>query len=98
MRAITPFGLRYLMVKIDDDDVPSIFGYDAVDTSVPFYVVEGPIDSLFLRNSMACNGTSFGKLEQLDIPKDNCVVVVDNQPRNTEVADITRKYLSLIHI
>jgi hypothetical protein len=94
LRAIGPSNLRYIMVK-NDDEHPAIFGYDTVDFTKPFYVVEGQIDSLFLDNAMACNGTSFGKLEHLDIPKENCVVVVDNQPRNTEVADITKKYVEL---
>lgn len=94
LRALSPNNIRYLMVKSEDEH-PALFGYDSVDFTKTFYVVEGPIDSLFLDNAMACNGTSFGKLEYLDIPKDNCVVVVDNQPRNTEVADIMRKYVDL---
>ena len=96
MRAIGPSKLRYVMAKADDS--PAIFNYDKVDFTKRFYVVEGPIDSLFLPNSMACNGTSFGKLEhieQIKEHKDNCVVVVDNQPRNAEVADITKKYVDL---
>lgn len=96
LRAIGSSNLRYIMVKSDDH--PAIFNYDGVDFTKKFYVVEGPIDSLFLNNCMACNGTSFSKLEhipEVQKNKENCVVVVDNQPRNTEVADITRKYVDL---
>lgn len=96
MRAIGPSNLRYVMVKADDS--VALFNFDATDLTKKFYVVEGPIDSLFLDNCLACNGTSFGKLEhipQIQAHRDHCVVVVDNQPRNPEVADITKKYVDL---
>lgn len=93
MRAIGPSGLRYLMVK-KDTETPSIFGYDSVDQSKTFYVTEGPIDSLFLPNAMACCGTSFGKLDELGINKKNAIVVIDNQPRNREVVGIYDKYIA----
>ena len=94
MRDIGRSSLRYVMAKFSDE-APSIFNYDAVDTSKRFYVVEGPIDSLFLPNAMACNGTSFGKLEYMDIPKENAVIVFDNQPRNEQVCKIMEKYVNL---
>ena len=93
MRAIEPSGLRYLMVK-KDPDMPSIFGYDTVDQTKRFYVTEGPIDSLFLPNAMACCGTSFGKLDELNLNKNNAVIVIDNQPRNREVVNIYDKYIA----
>ena len=38
--------LRYITIKIDED-APKIFGLDTLDMTKPFYVVEGPIDSMF---------------------------------------------------
>lgn len=94
LRALDGRKLRYLIVK-EDDDVPNIYGLESVDPGRDVLVVEGPIDSLFLKNAIACAGTSFGKIDSLDIPKDNIVVVADNQPRNIDVAKIVDKYIKL---
>ena len=96
MRALRNEQLRYLMIKVtEDDETPLIFGLDRVDTSKPIYVVEGPIDSLFLDNAIACCGTSFGKLETLDLPKDKLSIIFDNQPRNAQVCRLLEKYIDL---
>ena len=52
------------------------------------YVVEGPIDSLFLPNCLAVAGSDFQH-----IPSDGTVVVCDNEPRN---AEIVKKMANLI--
>ena len=51
------------------------------------------MDSLFLDNSIACAGTSFNKIESLDLPEDR-IIIVDNQPKNKEVCNVIHK---LIH-
>lgn len=94
MRALRNESLRYIMVKLSENK-PLIFGMNSVDKTKNINVVEGPIDSLFLDNAIACNGTSFGKLETLDLPKDNITVIFDNQPRNTEVCKLVEKYVNL---
>ena len=50
----------------------------------PVYVVEGPIDSLFLPNTVAVGGSDFGKLTQ-EIRKNKCIIIFDNEPRNVEI-------------
>lgn len=94
MRAMRGEALRYIMIKLMEDE-PLIFGMNSIDKNKPVYVVEGPIDSLFLPNSIACAGTSFNKLENLDLPKDSMTIVFDNQPRNTEVCRLVEKYIKL---
>lgn len=89
-RALRGEALRYITVKVKDG-VPLIFGLDYVNKSKPIYVVEGPIDSLFLDNAIAVGGTSFGKLDQTGLDKDKLVVVFDNQPRNKEVCKLIDK-------
>lgn len=86
-RALDVHPLRYITAKIREDDV-LVFGLPEVDKTRDIYVVEGPIDSLFLDNAIAVSGTSFGKLSQLDLPNDRLVVVFDNQPRNREVVKL----------
>lgn len=94
MRAMRGEALRYIMIKLMEDE-PLIFGMNNIDKTKPVYVVEGPIDSLFLPNAIACAGTSFNKLESLDLPKNEMTIVFDNQPRNTEVCRLVEKYIKL---
>lgn len=91
-RAIRGETLRYITVKIQDD-APLIFGLNGIDKNKIVYVVEGPIDSLFLDNCIAAAGTSFGKINTLGIDKKNMVLVFDNQPRNKEVCKVIEKYI-----
>jgi hypothetical protein len=86
-RALRGEELRYVTIKIDDDAI-QVFNINNVDKSKTIYVTEGPLDSLFLDNAIAVTGTSFNKLEQLNLNKDKLVVIIDNQPRNKEVVKL----------
>lgn len=94
MRGLRGESLRYIMIKLQDD-APLMFGINTIDRTKPITIVEGPIDSLFLNNSLACAGTGFGKIETLDLPKEHITIVFDNQPRNVEVCKIVEKYIKL---
>lgn len=94
MRALRNETLRYIMIKMHEDE-PLIFGVNNVDKTRQITVVEGAIDSLFIDNSVACAGTSFGKIETLDLPKDKTTIVFDNQPRNTQVCASIERYINL---
>ena len=89
-RAIRGEALRYITVKVANDK-PLIFGLDSVDKNKDIYVVEGPIDSLFIQNSVAISGTSLDKVNFTSLDKDKLIVVFDNQPRNKEVCNIISK-------
>jgi len=71
---------KYITIILDKEH-PKIFGLDRVDTSRSFYVVEGPIDSLFVQNCIAVAQSD------LRVPqyKNKAVLVPDNEPRNKEV-------------
>jgi len=92
LRGIRGESLRYINIKVDED-APSIFGLDKVDPTQEVFVVEGPLDSLFLYNSIACAGTSFGKIDQLPIAKENITIIFDNQPKNRDVGKLMNKYI-----
>lgn len=94
MRGLRGEALRYVSFTLVPNAV-QIFGMPQVEVTRTIYVVEGPIDSLFLPNAIAVSGTSFGKLELLDLPKERVVVVMDNQPRNKEVCAMMEKYLRM---
>ena len=89
-RALRGEDLRYLTIKIKEE-IPFVFGLDHVDKNKRVFAVEGPIDSLFVKNSIAVGGTTFSKLESIGIPKENLVVVFDNQPRNKDVVKLISK-------
>jgi len=71
---------KYLTAKFEDK--PKIFGLDRVDWNRKVYVVEGPIDSLFLHNCLAVAGSDFQH-----IPSDGTVVICDNEPRSKEIVN-----------
>ena len=79
---------KYLTVKFDDK--PKIFGLERVDLTKRVYVVEGPIDSLFLNNCLAVAGADFNNLQ-----KEDTTIILDNEPRNKE---IVRRMENLIDI
>ena len=94
LRGIRGESLRYINVKVDED-APSIFGLDQVDPTKEILIVEGPLDSLFLDNSIACAGTSFGKIDQLPLEKEKIPIIFDNQPKNREVGKLMNKYIEM---
>jgi hypothetical protein len=51
-RAIGDSKIKYITIKTHEDN-KKIFGLDRVDLSKRIYVVEGPLDSMFLQNSVA---------------------------------------------
>ena len=53
-----------------------------MDKSKTIYVTEGPIDSLFLPNSIAVGGSDFKKISNL---KENAIIIYDNEPRNAVI-------------
>ena len=73
---------RYITIMLDEDH-PKLFGLDKVDFTSRYTVVEGPIDSLFLNNSIAMAGADANAsgLEHTE----NAIFVFDNEPRNAEI-------------
>lgn len=92
-RALRGEALRYITVKIKED-APLIFGLDYIDKLKPVYVVEGPLDSLFLKNCIAVGSTSLDRAFTTGLKKEQVILVYDNQPRNKEVCKIIEKSIS----
>jgi hypothetical protein len=90
-RAIRGESLRYVVVKVKDDE-PLIFGINDIDREKKVFVVEGPIDSMFVPNAIAVGGTSMGKINFLGL-KDS-TIVFDNQPRNKDVCRIQERAIA----
>jgi len=75
-------GARYLTIMFDDH--PKIFGLDCVDFNKTYYVVEGGIDSLFIKNALAMAGAD-GNASALQNAREHAVFVFDAEPRNKEI-------------
>lgn len=83
-------AIRYITIMIDEDK-PKIFGLDKVDVNKkPIYVVEGPLDSLFVPNCVASAGSDLtSNIHHISKEKSDFIIVYDNEPRNKE---IVKKY------
>jgi transcription elongation factor Elf1 len=82
-RALGESKIRYITVKIMED-VPKVFGLDRIDNEKMVYVVEGPIDSMFLENAVATADSHLEGAEH-SLVKSNITLVFDNEPRNKEI-------------
>lgn len=88
-RAIDDNKIRYISIHLNEQ-YPMIFNLDAVDLKKMVYVFEGPIDSLFVDNSVAVGTSDLRKVIQT-IPKR--IMVLDNQPRNKEILSMYNKLI-----
>jgi transcription elongation factor Elf1 len=82
---------KYISIKLDEKE-EKVFGMDRLDYSKRVYVVEGPIDSIFVPNSIAIGGAGF------DIPfteaiKTNATLIMDNEPRSNEICKYIEKLI-----
>ena len=86
--------LRYITIKLSEK-APKIYNFDNVDVKKKIYIVEGPIDAMFLPNAIAVAGSDVTKtLDKLNF---DFVFVADREPRNPEIIKkianmIDRKY------
>jgi transcription elongation factor Elf1 len=77
-----PAKVKYLTIILRSD-VPKLYGLDTLDRSKRIYVVEGPIDSMFISNAVAtAGGDLVSSISSLN--KSNVVIVYDNEPRSKE--------------
>lgn len=86
-------NLRYITILFNQD-APKIYGLDSIDTDKTVYVTEGPLDSLFIRNSVAMCGAD------LDISNwgiSDSVWIYDNEPRNKQIVERIAKTIKRGH-
>ena len=92
-RAIGESKIRYITIK--DEETPKIFGWDTIDDSKRVYVVEGPIDSLFLHNCVASMDAALYRVTQwVGLDKDY-VFVYDAEQRNKQIVTNMRKTIDM---
>lgn len=83
-RALGDSRVKYITIVLDET-VPKVYGLDAADFNRTTYVMEGPIDSMFIPNSIAtAGGDLVSALGSLTASRSSLVIVYDNEPRSRE--------------
>ena len=84
-------GLKYFTLKREQETC--YYGMHEVDTQKKFYVLEGPINSMFLPNALATLGSSnFMSLNE-KLNDTNAVYIIDNEPYKIETVSILQKLI-----
>ena len=84
-RALGKSELRYITIKLNDD-FDKVFGLDRINQDEMIYVVEGPIDSMFLQNAVATADANLESITKL-FDKSKVTLVFDNEPRNKQIVE-----------
>jgi hypothetical protein len=82
-RSLNPnSAVKYITIVLDET-IPKVYGLDTANFNKIVPVLEGPIDSMFVPNSIATAG---GDLVSAvgSFPKNNLVIVYDNEPRSRD--------------
>jgi transcription elongation factor Elf1 len=88
--------LRYVTIRTNESDKKLIYGMDRVNLKESVKVVEGPIDSLFLKNCVA-SGDANLIITADEISSDKKVLIFDNEPRNKEIVKMMQNAIRLQH-
>ena len=81
-RALQNSKVRYVTVKVHENS-QKIFGLERWKSDDHTYLVEGPIDSLFLPNCLAMAGADVRDMNLLN--KQKTTIIFDNEPRNRQI-------------
>ena len=86
---------KYMTIKGDKSIDRLWYGLWRADTKKRVYVVEGPIDSMFLRNSVAMVGA--GALKEIPERFDETPMtfILDNEPRNRQICAYVEKLIEM---
>jgi len=91
-RTINDDKIKYITIVLDEN-TPKIYGLDTVDESTDIYVLEGPIDSMFVNNAVATAGGDLSVVKE-HLPKDKTIIVYDNEPRAKHTISKINKAIS----
>jgi hypothetical protein len=88
--------LRYITIRTTDSEEKLVFGMDRVSVHEPVRIVEGPIDSLFVKNCVASGDSSLTTVAD-NISAGKKVLVFDNEPRNKEIVKLMQESIKSNH-
>lgn len=86
---------RYITIILNDE-MPKVYGLEAVNLSEQVYVVEGPIDSMFIDNCLAMAGAHLDRTAMdIGLKPAKTTIVYDNEPRNKDIVNAIDKVIDL---
>lgn len=86
---------KYITIILNDEK-PRVYGLESVNMSERVYVVEGPIDSMFIHNCIAMAGAHLDKTaNDIGLKPSNTTIVYDNEPRNENIINAIAKVIDL---
>lgn len=88
-------SLRYITIRANSD-TDLVYGLDRINRSGIAYVVEGPIDSLFIPNCLAAaNSDLSSAVDKVGVS--DVVLIFDNEPRNREIVALMKDSIEKNH-
>lgn len=75
---------KYLTVKTNEE-AQKVYGLERINFQRQVFIVEGPIDSLFIDNCLAAGGSDL--FLNSKIPNEQVTYIFDNEPRNKEIVN-----------
>lgn len=88
--------LRYVTIRVDNSENKLIFGMDRIKLSETVRIVEGPIDSLFVKNCLA-SGDANLSLTASAVSTGKKILIFDNEPRNKEIVKMMQDAIKSGH-
>lgn len=80
--------LRYITLMFDKNE-SKVYGKEKINMEKPFVVVEGPLDSLFVKNAIAMNGAEGIENKYSTF----ATICFDNEPRNKQIVNKMKRSL-----
>jgi len=90
-RAFGKSAVKYITIMLNENAI-KVYGLEDIDRSKRVYITEGPIDSMFLPNSLAMAGADMKSLSLQDV-----VYIYDNEPRSKQILSKIEKNISAGH-
>ena len=85
---------KYITLLLHENN-HKIYGLNNADLNKLVYVFEGPIDSMFIPNSIAATGGRMDtSLADVGVSRDRSIIVYDNEPRNIHTIKKMKKALA----
>lgn len=86
--------IKYITIILNENH-PKIYGLDLIDWDKTVYITEGPIDSMFIDNSIAMVGADIDKMFLISHCDVDFVMVYDNEKRNKQIVERMEKAIDL---
>ncbi len=97
-RLINEDKFRYVNLQINDEKSPKFWGEKYIDWNKMIYMLEGPIDAMFVENSIAISGAAIGseyiinQIKERNLSLSNLVMTFDNDFKyNKNIMKLVRK-------